>query len=242
MVTGADFWTSEDGSELAKDYWTVARSAMFRKALSDLESVAGNRGRLVDIGGGVGHFAELALELGWDAYSADISASARREAAKRLGPERSLSPEAAGELAGTCDVVTLWCVIAHVTDPALLLEEAAALLRPGGVLLVTTPNFIFQGSLARLLARLNRHYDLVCRDHVLHFTPGAARKLLRRSGMTSIEFRYFGVTDNCFLVPGLGRMLVPVKRLWNLAGSAIARFGIPPLCSELQIIAVKGAG
>ncbi|HEX2180346.1 MAG TPA: class I SAM-dependent methyltransferase [Actinomycetota bacterium] len=238
MGTGPDFWLAEGETELDKDYWTTARSGMFAKALAHLQG-SGPKGRLVDLGGGVGHFAELALGRGWDAYSVDISEAARKAAAERLGEDRSLSVDEVRRFTGQCDVVTLWCVIAHVLDPLELVHQAVSLLKPGGRLLVTTPNFIFQGSLARLLARLDKPYDLVCRDHILHFTPGAVERLLSQAGLSSWSFEYLGVTDNCFFSRRFARVLVPLKRVWNYTGSLVARIGLPPVCAELQVVAVK---
>jgi len=212
---------------------------MFQKALSHLE-IDGVKGRILDFGGGVGYFAQLALELGWDAYSLDVSEHAQKAAAIRLGSERSLSPdqlEAFGT--GCCDVVTLWCVIAHVPDPLSVVRQALDLLKPGGTLLVTTPNFIFQGALARALAKLDKPYDLVCRDHVLHFTPEALGQLLQKAGLEQWSFDYIGVTDNCFLLDKFTRVLVPLKRVWNYTGSLATRVGLPPLSSELQVLATK---
>ncbi len=239
METGPDFWTFED-QELSKEYWTTARSGMFGKALARLES-GGSKGRLLDFGGGVGYFAELALNFGWDAYSLDISEPAQKAAAERLGEERSLSPEQAERFKGRCDVVSLWCVIAHGLDPLSLVKEAVGLLKPGGRLLVTTPNFIFQGTLARLLARLDKPYDLVCRDHILHFTPRSVDKLLAEAGLATWSYEYLGVTENCFFSRRFARILVPLKRVWNFAGARTPLVGLPPLCAELQIVGLKAS-
>ena len=242
METSSDYWSTESPheEEFSNNYWTTARADMFQRALQHFEHRRG-AGRIVDFGGGVGFFAECALKRGWDAYSLDISEPAQKVAAERLGPDRSLAPEQAGGLAGSCDVVTLWCVIAHTLDPLTMVNEAVDLLKPGGLLMVTTPNFIFQGTLARLLAQLDKPYDLVCRDHILHFTPGAAGKLLKRAGLESWSFEYLGVTENCFFSPRFGKVLVPLKRVWNTVGTRISSLGLPPLCAELQIVAVKPA-
>jgi 2-polyprenyl-3-methyl-5-hydroxy-6-metoxy-1,4-benzoquinol methylase len=239
-MTPGDFWLTDDGEELSKEYWTAARSKMFHKALDHLEA-RGGKGRILDFGGGVGYFAECALKLGWDAYSLDISEPAQKVAAERLGEERSLSLEQAKGFVGECDVVTLWCVIAHVVDPLNLVRQAADLLRPGGLILITTPNFLFQGTLARLLARFDKPYDLVSRDHILHFTPSAIDRLLRASGLASWTYEYLGVTENCFLSRRFAKVLVPLKRVWNYIGSRTSLVGLPPLCAELQIVGVKSS-
>lgn len=242
METSADFWSigGPHDEELNNDYWTSARAGMFQKALQHFER-RGGAGRIVDFGGGVGFFAECALKRGWDAYSLDISKAAQEVAAERLGPERSMAPDQAGGLAGTCDVVTLWCVIAHTLDPLTMVRDAVDMLKPGGLLMVTTPNFIFQGTLARILARLDKPHDLVCRDHILHFTPGAAAKLLKLAGLERSSFEYLGVTENCFFSPRFGKILIPLKPVWNSMGTRMSSLGLPPLCAELQIVAFKPA-
>jgi hypothetical protein len=95
--------------------------------------------------------------------------------------------------------------------------------------------------LARVLAKLDKPYDLVCRDHILHFTPGAVERLLSRAGLTSWSFEYLGVTDNCFLSRRFARALVPLKRVWNYTGTHAALVGLPPLCAELQVVGIKQA-
>ena len=235
-----DFWETGAEEELEHHYWTAARAQMFERALNQLGD-PGPAGRLLDLGGGVGYFAECALRRGWDAYSSDVSASARAAASRRIGEDRSLTAAQARERVGQFDVVTMWCVIAHVVDPVELLRSAVELLRPGGRILLTTPNFVFQGALARLLARVNKHYDLVSRDHVLHFTPTALDRLLEKGGLESCRYEFLGVTEYCCVSPRFAPLLVPLKRLWNYAGSRAARLGLPAVGSELQVVGAKPA-
>ena len=236
----ADYWTRKDPEEqLAESYWS-ARRRLFERALR-LLSREGASGRVLDFGGGVGHFTECALELGWDAYTLDSSELAVRAAADRLGPERSLSPERVGEFTGTCDVVTLWCVIAHVPDPLVILQQAMDLLKPGGRLVMTTPNFLFQAIYARILAKVGRPLDFVEHDHLLHFTPAALDMLLSRAGLGSWSYRYLGVTEDCLVERRLAGAIVPLKRAWNWGALRTGLVGLPPLCAELQVIGSKPA-
>ncbi len=231
-----DYWTREDGGDgqVAASYWTDARAGVFRGALELLEE-NGARGRILDLGGGVGHFAEIALTAGWDAYSLDVSELAVAAAAERIGVARSLSTVPA-ELAGTCDAVTLWCVIAHVRDPRRVLAEAIAALRPGGQLFITTPNFTFQIGYATALARLDRPIDFSAHDHLLHFTTESLARTLEAAGLSSWRLAFVGVTEDCVADPRMARWAVPAKRLWNRLAFEASRAGLPYLGSELQVV------
>ena len=232
----SDYWTRQEvvEGERAERYWTGARTSVFRGALADLEA-RGGKGRLLDIGGGVGHFADIALAAGWDAYSLDVSAVAAAAAAQRIGGARSLS-SIPDELAGTCDAVTLWCVIAHVADPRSILADALRALRPGGQLFLTTPNFRFQKPYAAVLHRLGRPIDFSGHDHLLHFTPDALRRTLETVGVIEWRFAFVGVTEDCVAVPRLARWVVPAKRAWNLGALGASRAGLPYVGSELQVV------
>lgn len=232
----ADYWTTHDGGnrEVAGPYWTDARAAVFRGALALLEAEHG-KGRVLDLGGGVGHFAHLALAAGWDAYSLDVSEVAVAAAAERIGGSRSLS-NIPGELEGTCDAVTLWCVVAHMEDPRALLAEALRALRPGGRLFLTTPNFRFQIAYAAALARLGRPIDFSAHDHLLHFTAGAMGRTLEAVGFAAWRLAFVGVTEYFVAEPRMGRWVVPAKRAWNRGALHVTRAGLPYLGSELQVV------
>ena len=231
-----DYWApAAGGAPVLEDrYWTAARAPVFRGALRLLEAEVG-KGRVLDVGGGVGHFAELALTAGWDAYSVDVSEAAVSAATGRIGGNRSFSsiPE---RLQGTCDAVTLWCVVAHLPNPLALVGEAVRTLRPGGRLFLTTPNFRFQIGYAALLARLGRPIDFSAHDHLLHFTVESLGRMLGSAGMTTWRLDFVGVTEDCVADPRLARWAVPGKRLWNRGALAATRAGAPYLGSEFQVV------
>jgi SAM-dependent methyltransferase len=221
---GSDYWDTKQTSD---PYWAEAKRRYFLSALSVLP-----RGRLLDLGGGIGEFADIALGAGWDAYSFDTSPEATSAARERLG-DRALTASASG-----FDVVTLWCVIAHLPEPEELLESVRAALRRGGTLWLTTPNFAFQRRYARLLALVGK--PLVFGfgdDHLWHFTADSLRRLLEAHGFCDVRFHYRGVIEWCSTGHSSSRPLIAGKRVWNALGYTGYRLGMPLSTSELQVTA-----
>ena len=94
----------------------------------------------------------------------------------------------------TVDVVLAAEIIEHLpTDPQQLLVEANRLLRPGGLIIVTTPNVVSWASIARALD--HRHpfnYPLYDRHrtmdrHHLEFSPDLLAAALRGAGFDLVE-------------------------------------------------------
>jgi SAM-dependent methyltransferase len=80
---------------------------------------------------------------------------------------------------GSFDVITLWHVLEHLPEPGKVLPRLVQLLRPGGWLFISVPNF---GSWQ---ARIFRHqwYALDVPRHVYHFSHGSLCSLLTKADM-----------------------------------------------------------
>lgn len=97
-------------------------------------------GRLLDVGCGGGQALQRLADLGWQVEGVDFDPEAVEIAQKnsldvRLG---SLEPQAYAP--DSFDAVTVSHVIEHVHDPLSLLCECRRILKPGGHLVVATPN------------------------------------------------------------------------------------------------------
>lgn len=138
------------------------------------------QGRLLDVGCGLGLFL-LALDPArWDRHGLEAMPLPYQEAARMLGAERIVAGEliTAGLARGEFDVVTFWDVLEHLPNPRAALAEAARLLRPGGLVLLTLPNF------ASYQARRfgEDWYALSLPHHLYHFTPTTLTRLLEPTG------------------------------------------------------------
>lgn len=105
-----------------------------------LHLFAADHGRLLDVGCATGKFMALALRAGWDAEGVDVAPFAAEVARKKglkvhLGTIESLAlpPE-------SFDVVTAFDVLEHVPDIRSFLKAIHAVLKPGGKLILLSPN------------------------------------------------------------------------------------------------------
>jgi SAM-dependent methyltransferase len=177
-------------------------------------------GRLFDLGCFDGGLLDLAAERGWDSWGLEPQAEAV-QAARRRHPGRIFQGtiEKFDDVPNQdFDVVTAIGVVEHVLAPASLFELAATLLRPGGLLVIQTPN---RESLpARLLGRYwppvappehtfyfgRSTLDWMCRNH--GFTRVAARPHVKRMRLAYAydQFQYFGPEFHRYLGPVVRRL------------------------------------
>ena len=95
-------------------------------------------GRLLDFGCADGYFLKLARDAGWQVAGVELSRDMAREAETELG---LTIPSTLRDLAPVeFDVITLCEVIEHLPDPLEQLRALQQYLRPGGVLMLSTPN------------------------------------------------------------------------------------------------------
>lgn len=96
--------------------------------------------RVLDVGCGFGQTLAYHAARGCDAHGIDADVNLLR-VARRFGLNARVGLfHAADYEPASFDYVTLDQVIEHVSDPKSFLADVAAVLRPGGVAIVTTPN------------------------------------------------------------------------------------------------------
>jgi len=150
--------------------------------------------RLLDIGCGGGAATALARSRSRAVHGCDVAETALRAGRARgaIGVCADLD-DGLPYRDGVFDAVTCLEVIEHVFDPALLLREARRVLRPRGVLLLSTPNIRYLRNVARLA--VGGEFPHTSTDafvwgggHLHYFTRRDLRGLLRGAGFAAVEF------------------------------------------------------
>lgn len=144
-------------------------------------------GRILDVGCGLG-FLLSALQESWERHGVEVSEFATQHAAE-WGAIHHGELSSAGYPDAYFDVVVLYHVIEHMPDPIAALRKVGQILKPGGVLLIGTPNF--DSGCARLFgARYRLLHD---RTHISLFNADSVHRLLRDHGFVidRVEFPYF---------------------------------------------------
>jgi len=141
-------------------------------------------GRVLDVGCGRGRFLQAMARSGWvvQGVEPDPVAAASPPAGVPIhkGDLRSLDPGT-----GRFDMICLWHVLEHLTDPVEELRHAGQLLQPGGVLFLAVPNL--DSIQARIGGEHWFHLDLP--RHALHFTPDSLERTLAAAGLALCALR-----------------------------------------------------
>ncbi len=99
------------------------------------------QGKLLDVGCGGGRFLARMKRRGWQVEGTDFDEQATEKVTARYGIKTYVGDLAQCDLPeDTYDAITLSQAIEHLYDPKGTLRECLRILKPGGLLVMTTPN------------------------------------------------------------------------------------------------------
>jgi SAM-dependent methyltransferase len=171
-------------------------------------------GRCLDIGAAAGFFVKTAADNGWDAHGIELSKDTSQLARERYGVDvTSTRLEDATFEPESFDAITLWDVIEHVPDPFDTMQRVAALLRPGGVVGIITPNLdgLYARSSYGIGRRINYWPAVEPPAHLSQFSAQSLRKLFDRVGLETLETKH--ESQALSYVFGAPRQLLNPRRL-----------------------------
>jgi 2-polyprenyl-3-methyl-5-hydroxy-6-metoxy-1,4-benzoquinol methylase len=180
-----------------------------------LLALVGSPQRVLDIGCSSGYLAGPLAERGAHVIGIELDEDAAAEA-RGVCEEVLVGDVESMELPfpeHSFDVVLCGDVIEHLRDAERFLDRVRPLLRPGGRLVLTTPNVANWAMRLGLLAGRWRYSErgILDRTHTHLFTKKTLEEMLERAGYCIVEF------DVTAPVPGVGTPAV------ERAARAIAR-------------------
>lgn len=193
--------TVEDQSTLyEKEFYAVERPKYFSDTEEDIEwwmatyrnyykileeHVSGRR--ILDVGSGPGYFLLAGKERGWDVLGVEPSPDAHTYSTEKGVPvlKDFFSYDVVKEH-GTFDVIHAAMVLEHVPDPLGMLDDMKKLLRPGGLLVIFSPNDY--NPFQKVLTELSfPPYWIVPDHHVNYFNIPSLQRILERKGMQIMD-------------------------------------------------------
>lgn len=164
-----------------------ARRRTANKVLRRIDSLVDTKGELLDLGASAGIFLEFALDQGWNVRAVEPARWAIGHLHASLGGEyvvqgdhRALSILPAGSV----DVLTAFDVLEHVVAPNEFLSAIDHVVRPGGLLVLSTPRF--DSLLARIMGR---NWYCIFPAHLHYFTLPSLARSLRQAGFSIVQVR-----------------------------------------------------
>jgi 2-polyprenyl-3-methyl-5-hydroxy-6-metoxy-1,4-benzoquinol methylase len=188
-------------------------------------------GRLVEVGPAYGLFARVAQQAGYevDTIEMDERCCEFLRNVVGVGATRSDDVVDALERVAHADVIAMWHVLEHLPNPWESLAMAAARLRPGGIIVLATPNP--HAMQFRLFGRFWTHLDAPRHLHLLSSTAvaehgrslGLEPVLITMTDAGTLGWNSFGwaVTLRNFF------RVAPLRAVAHLAGRVINKLVAP---------------
>lgn len=138
------------------------------------------KGRILDIGAGVGDFLSVAKNDGWETIGIEPSEKAKAIAIKKgVSFVNDLS-----ELEShSFDVITMWHVLEHVPDLENQIAILKRLIKPNGTIIIAVPNF--KSFDANHYKEFWAAFDVPI--HLWHFSKTAIEKLFAKENLKLTE-------------------------------------------------------
>ncbi len=192
------------------------------KPFENLVALNSHTRRLLDVGCHIGVMVELAQQSGWEAWGVEPSTWAAEQARSR--GLKVVTGTLADAKLDECyfDVVTMWDVIEHLTDPAAEMRQVHRVLKRGGIFAIHTIDI--ESLFARLMGK---RWPWLMEMHLYYFSPRTLGRMLEKLGFQVVR----SSAQGRFLRLGyLTTRLEPYSRpLARAVGALAARFNLNTL-------------
>lgn len=172
--------------------------------------------KILDFGCGYGFFIEMMEKEGFSLDGIEISEDKLNvcklrmgEKSKRIWDINLLREELPCDMKSKYDMVTMFHLLEHISQPVLLLKKVKEMIKMGGYLVVEVPNV--HNKMMKASSAFNDFFYI--RDHVAYYTSELLENLLTSIGFDTILIRgnqVYGLTNHMnWIINGVPELEAP---------------------------------
>jgi 2-polyprenyl-3-methyl-5-hydroxy-6-metoxy-1,4-benzoquinol methylase len=144
--------------------------------------------RILDVGCGVGFFLQTAKRMKWNVYGTEYTDHAVEKCKEKGIMVHKGTVHDAPFDEQSFDIITSFEVLEHLNSPRKEISKFKSILRDGGAIYLTTPNF---NSLNRYI--LKENYNVIdYPEHLSYYTPRTIHHLFSNSGFSKVSLQTTG--------------------------------------------------
>lgn len=202
-----DYFFGGEYSDYLRDRPALEKN--FTKRLSSLKKYLTTQSTALEIGCSYGFFLNLCRNYVRECLGYDVAADAVKYARDVLGVDARVGTilDYQGQ---PVDIVFMWDVIEHLSDPDLAVKRVAEILKSGGHLVLTT------GDIGSLVAKIRgRRWRMIHPpSHLFYFDKKTIAKLLQKHGLEVVQFGHYPIFRNL----GSVMLQIAAKNKGNILG------------------------
>lgn len=221
--------------ELTHDSQFELRVKSFKNALIKLNKHLKNKKTILDVGTAGGAFLKAANELGYESTGLEPSKSLCEQAKLRNlnvinGTINNINFEK------KFDIITLWDVIEHLTDPKDVLIKVNSMLKDDGILIINYPD------IGSVLAKImGKRFWWIISVHLHHFNKKTIKLISEKANFRKIEnLMYWQYLEFGYLIKMADHLGFPFANfIYKFIPSFLKKLPLPYYAAQTTFIAHK---